>query len=57
MCSCSLLSSLPLIFTLMAASISHFLTSAMKFFLLPTKLVSVAFLFLALALTLLSTLI
>ena len=57
MCSCSLLFFLPFIFTLVAANISHFLTSAMKFFLLPTKLVSVAFLFLALAVTLLSTLI
>ena len=56
MCSCSLLSSLPLIFTLVTANISHFLTSATKFFLLPTKLVSVAFLFLALAFSLLSTL-
>ena len=57
MCFCSLLFSLPLIFTLVAASISHFLTSAMNFFLLPTKLVSVAFSCLALALSLLSTLI
>ena len=57
MCSCSLFFFLPFIFTLVAANISHFLTSAMKFFLLPTKLVSVAFLFLALALSLLSTLI
>ena len=32
MCSCSLLFSLPLIFTLVAASISHFLDSAVKFF-------------------------
>ena len=31
MCSCSLFFSLPLIFTLVAASISHFLTAAIKF--------------------------
>ena len=31
MCSCSLFCSLPLIFTLGAASISHFLTAAIKF--------------------------
>ena len=48
--------SLPLIFTLVAASISHFLTAAIKFLcFLPTKLVSVV-LFLAPAFPLLPTL-
>ena len=43
--------SLPLIFTLVAASISHFLTAATKFHVVPpTKNVSFAFLSLALAL-------
>ena len=41
LCSCSLLFSLPLIFTLLAASISHFLTAALNFHVfLPTKFVS-----------------
>ena len=44
LCSCSLLFSLPLIFTLLAASISHFLTAALNFpVFLPTKFVSFLF--------------
>ena len=46
----------PLIFTLVAASFSHFLTAAINFhIILQTKLVSFVFLSLALALSLLST--
>ena len=42
--SCSLFFSLPLIFTLLAASISHFLTAALNFHVfLPTKFVSFVF--------------
>ena len=44
LCSCSLFFSLSLIFTLLAASISHFLTATMKFHVfLPTKFASFAF--------------
>ena len=49
--------SLPLIFTLLAASISNFLTAALNFHVfLPTKFVSFVFNKLAIALSLLSTL-
>ena len=48
--------SLPLIFTLLAASISHFLTSAMKFSCFPSNdIFFLCFQSLALALSLLST--
>ena len=50
--------SLPLILTLLAASISNFLTVALNFYVfLPTKFVSFVFNKLALALSLLSTLV
>ena len=48
--------SLPLIFTLLASSISHCLTAALNFHVfLPTKFVRFCFPYLALALSLLST--
>ena len=50
-CSCSLFFPLSLIFTQVAASISHFLTAATKFHVVPpTKNVSIVFIYLALAL-------
>ena len=58
MCSCSLFFSLPLIFPLVAASISHFLTAAIKLTCFSSIEIGFpCFLFLAFALSLLSTLI
>ena len=57
LCSCSLCFSLPLIFTLVNATISHFLTAAIKFSRFSSKEIGLrCFLFLALALSQLSTL-
>ena len=58
MCSCSLLFSLSLIFTLVAASISHFLIAAIEFSCFSSNEIGLrCFLFLALAISLFPTLI